>query len=125
VLSQRQTVVGISPTPGGSQPLYASQYSAGALNPQIVPATGKKAYLGQMVVTSASPIGQAFGVIFVSDGVWNLPFVFVETVSAGGCLNIIFKDALVATNPNVAITATMSSIGNGISVALDLFGWQV
>lgn len=125
-LARKHAAVGLAPIPGGSLPLYASQNSAGSLSVSLVPSgVFRKVYLSQLIITSSSPASQVFGTVLVSDGIWNLPFIFVESVTAGGCLNIAFKNPLIATNPNTSITATMASIGNGVSVALDLMGWQI
>lgn len=86
------------------------------------------AKLGHLTVTSGPVIAVVSGLITIggllSGNSGSLYYVFTETVSAGGWIDIVFDPPLPATGPNTAITATLAAIVGGAASAVTLSGWQ-
>jgi hypothetical protein len=127
--SAQGPVFGELPLPEGANTLYATNIentSGSGITASITPTSPKKrAYLTSAVITSATPSAVAVGTVTISDGVWTLKYQFVETVSAGGCLNLGFVPPLVASAANSAITVTVPPISGGATAAIAAAGFEL
>lgn len=103
---------GLAPgTPVGASATAA----AAAANAVSLPAVaGKTNYLSGLVVSTGNPASAVTGVVTVTGlSVGTLSFQIVESVAAGGLLNINFAEPLPASAVDTAITVTLPAITSG------------
>lgn len=111
-------------------PVVATQTAAAALQCQSsLPAiTGKTTYLNGFVCTAHAPATNVFGTVTVSldsGTTVHMNFVFLESSTIGGMLNIDFPDPIPAKNPNTSIVITIPAITSGAATAITAFGYQI
>ena len=86
------------------------------------------AKLGHMTVSAGQVTTVANGTLTItglSVAVGStLNYIFVETVSAGGYVDLYFDPPLPASGAGVSIVATLAAISGGSSSAITLTGWQ-
>lgn len=111
---------------GGAEIANSATAGAGAqCQATLAGAVGVVNYLTKFTATSAAVAAVCSGVLQVTGVVGGpLNYQFVETVSAGGCLDIWFNPPMPATADNIAITVTIPAIGGGAATALTVTGWQ-
>jgi hypothetical protein len=128
-ISAQGPVFGKLPLPKGANALYATNQETtpgSGITASITPTSAqRRAYLTGVTITSANPSAIAVGTATIGDGVWTLKYQFVETVSAGGCLNLDFIPPLVASAVNSAITITVPPISGGATAAIAAMGFEL
>lgn len=115
-----------TPISGGTEVASSATALAAAQCQTSLPATpGVINYLTKFTATAAAVAAVVSGVLTVT-GVVGAPlnYQFVETVSAGGALDIWFNPPIPATDVNIAITVTIPAIVGGAATALTVTGWQ-
>lgn len=85
---------------------------------------GLTTFLSQLIVSSDAPSNIHSAVATIFDGANTLPVYLVETVSAGGFVNVPFYRPVVAVAPNTPITVTIPAISGGAPTAITLLGYQ-
>ena len=116
--------------PANAFPQYQSGLSAtpaaiatAVLTPSV---SSNTMYLTQAILTADQVTAVVTGNATITDGSWTLNFRFVETVSAGGALVLIFEaQPLMATTPGTAITVTVPVISGGSTVAVSITGYEM
>lgn len=114
------------PISGGVEVTGSATAAAGLQCQASLAATpGLMNYLTHFTATAAEVAAVTSGSLTVT-GVPGAPlnYVFVETVTAGGCLDIWFNPPLPATDVDVAITVTIAAIAGGSNTAITVTGWQ-
>ena len=76
---------------------------------------------GQVTTVCSGPL-TITGLATAAGGTLN--YIFVETVSAGGYVNLYFDPPLPASGANVSIVATLAAISGGSSAAITMTGSQ-
>src|SRR5215472_17430874 len=105
--------------------------SAGAQNQvTLVGVAGQMMYLRRAVITSGAVAAVVSGTVQISNVATDdsnpLNFIFTETVSAGGWLDLNFTadEVLQASALGGSIVVTLPAIGGGASSAISLVGWS-
>lgn len=112
-------------------PVYNSNTAAAALQCQAtLPGdnTGKTTYINGFAITAHAPTANVQGTATVSlDGgtTQHLNFIFCESSTIGGMLQIEFPDPLPATKPNTSIIVTLPAITGGAVSAVSVYGYQL
>lgn len=111
-------------------PVYASTSAAAAAQcvSSLPAVAGKTTYLNGFVCTSHAPTANVFGTVTVSlDGgtTTHFQFIYLESATLGGMLNIDFPDPIPATGPNKSIVVTIPAITSGAASAITVFGYQI
>lgn len=112
--------------PDGATPLIRGATGSAAAQVQVtLPAlAGKSTYLTKATITSDKVAAAVSGVATITDGTWTLSYEFVETVSAGGALDLDFDPPLKTTVPNTTIVVTLPAITGGGAGAVACVGYQ-
>ena len=122
--------VGRIACPANAIPQYQGAVSAtpGAIATATLTPTNpvNTMYLTQVFLTADEVATVIAGAATITDGTWTLPFRFVETVSAGGALMMVFEaQPLMASAPGVAITVTIPIISGGSTAAVAITGYEM
>ena len=114
------------PYPQDSVPIVnGGQGLAGAqLIVQLPGASGLTTFLSQLIISSDAPTNRQSAVATVFDGANTLPIYLVQTVSAGGMVNIPFYRPVAAVAQNTPIIVTIPAITGGAPTAITLLGYQ-
>jgi hypothetical protein len=109
------------------QAIAASATGAGGAQvAATLPATVNLTNKLRHFTVTAREVGSVVGGLVTVSGVAGGPlnYQFVDTVSAGGWIDVDFDPPLPATGPNVAITVTLPAIVGGGAGAVTVSGWQ-
>lgn len=109
-------------------PLYASHVGgAGApFSLSITPDADPNlfAFLKRFTVTCPNVASVVSILITITGIATSLNYQFVETVSAGGWLDVIFDFPIPAGTVNGAITVNIPAVAGGGAIAVNMFGYQ-
>ena len=112
-------------------PVYNSATAAAAAQcVATLPASGgtTTTYINGFCVTSHAPGATVYGTVSVSlDGgtTQHLLFIFCESATIGGMLQIEFPDPLPAVAANKAIVVTLPAVTGGAVSAIAAYGYQL
>lgn len=111
-------------------PVYNSATAAAAAQCQatLPAANGKTTYINGFIITSHAPTGNVQGTASVSlDGgtTQHLQFIFCESSTVGGQLQVEFPDPIPAKTPNTTIVVTLPAITSGAVSAISAYGYQL
>lgn len=105
----------------GSTTISAAQSGSASL----AGTSGKTTYITGFTVIAGAVASEVEGNVTVTGLVsGTMNYRLVETVSAGGVINVQFSSGIAASAPNTAITVNVPAITNGGAVTVAMTGYQ-